>query len=525
MRPATDRALRAAALLALLCAGPVMAQSDAPEGTAPEGVEAPPADAGAPLSDIDWLSDSIEPLVYEPPVATDARAPQVIVTPLDRPARVAIGLLGPSVTGLPRNLWQASAEADLLPLVARDRGDILPALRNLGRVLMLAEAVPPSDATGEEAMLLARIDRLLAMGAVEEAKALIEEAGPETGPLFRRWFDTALLTGDENRACGVMMDRPDIAPTHIAQIFCLARSGDWHAAVLTLNSHRVLGNITPQEEALAARFLDPDLFEGEPPLEAPDRVTPLAFLMHEAIGERLPAQGLPLAFAHADLREVVGRKAQLEAAERLARRGILSENALLDLYTARRPAASGGVWDRAAAVQALDAALAQGDRREVSRLLPEVWGLMRAARLDLPFARLYGERLAALRLAGPEGDLAFRIGLLSPAYLRVAQADPDRAPFLAALARGVPQEAQSETALQTALQEAFSDAPPPAEYAALLEAGKLGEALLRAIDGLGGGALADPRHAGEAIAVLRAAGLEDVARRAALQMLLLDRAL
>ncbi|AMY70030.1 hypothetical protein AKL17_2792 [Frigidibacter mobilis] len=57
----------------------------------------------------------------------------------------------------------------------------------------------------------------------------------------------------------------------------------------------------------------------------------------------------------------------------------------------------------------------------------------------MPFAELYGERLAALPLKGSAGQLAFRIGLLSTAYETVAAA---RAPqdgvesFLVGLARG-----------------------------------------------------------------------------------------
>ena len=478
---------------------------------------------GPPLSAIDWLSDSVQPVRLEPPVSSNASAPVVITTPLDRASKDAVGLLPPDRTGLPRTLWQASREADLLTLLARDRSDVPPALQNLTRVMMLTEATPPADSGADDTFFLARVDRLLAMGAIEEAKALIEEAGPDTPALFRRWFDTALLTGDENRACDVMLDRPDVAPTYIAQVFCIARGGDWMAAALTLNSHRALENIDAAEEALAARFLDPEIFEGEPPLDPPARVTPLAFRMHEAIGERLPAQGLPLAFAHADLRDVVAWKSQIEAAERLSRRGAISENRLLELYTARDPAASGGVWDRAAAVQAMDAAIGSGNTREVARLLPETWALMQAARLELPFARLYGQRLGLMGLTGPAGDLALRIGLLSPAYLEVAQAAEGRLPFLTALARGVPQEVQADGALRLAVQDAFNGAPPPQEIAQLLDEGRTGEAILRAIDALGEGSALDARHAGEAIAVLRAAGLEDVARRTALQLLLLER--
>ncbi len=65
-----------------------------------------------PMSAIEWLSRSVEPIpLYEPPAVGDATSPNVQVTPLDRPSKDPIGLLPSDVTGLPRSLWAASDEA------------------------------------------------------------------------------------------------------------------------------------------------------------------------------------------------------------------------------------------------------------------------------------------------------------------------------------------------------------------------------------------------------------------------------
>ena len=58
-----------------------------------------------------------------------------------------------------------------------------------------------------------RIDKLLALGALEQAAALIEAAGTPSPELFRRAFDVALLTGAEDRACQFMAEEPHLAPT------------------------------------------------------------------------------------------------------------------------------------------------------------------------------------------------------------------------------------------------------------------------------------------------------------------------
>ena len=78
-------------------------------------------------------------------------------------------------------------------------------------------------------------------------------------------------------------------------------------------------------------------------------------------------------------------------------------------------------------------------------------------------------------------------------------------------------------AREQAVAAAFTSASMPEDIGALLAAGKLGEALLRTIVVFDEGLTGDPQQIGGALAVLRHVGLEDVARRAALQYLILDR--
>ena len=482
--------------------------------------------SGEPLSAIEWLSRSVESIAApEAPIASTAQTPDVTVTTLGRPSKDPTGLLSSDLTGLPRDIWSASEEAVLVDLVRAERVDTLPALQDFLKVLMLATADPPRGAGPDGALFLARVDKLLDLGALEPAKSLIEQAQPDTPPLFRRWFDVALLTGTEDDACEVMRDTPSIAPTYPARIFCLARNGDWPAAALTLNVHRVLGDITPDEDALLARFLDPELFEGEPALRTPPRVSPLTFRMHEAIGEPLITANLPLAFSHADLRFTTAWKSQLEAAERLARHGAVSENVLLKHYTARTPAASGGIWDRAEAIQRFDVAMTARDPRGVSITLPAAWNAMQAARAEVQFAKLYGDKLQDLPLSGAAAVIAFEVGLLSPEYegvaIEAAQTETSFDPFLIAIARGLP--AQATNPRQRAIKAAFDDASPPQALQSLLDQGKTGEALLRALALFDAGADGDLRSVTDALAVLRAVGFDGVARRAALQLLILDR--
>lgn len=496
--------------------------------------------AEEPLSAIDWLSQSvatpaalprgsrpvITPAPGEPPVSSNAGTRPITTTPLGAQGLDGLGLVPASRVGLPRTLWGGTPGAVIAEAIARQPTDTLPAIQALLMALMTAELAPPADSDGRGTVFLARVDKLLDMGALDPALAMLElPQAPQPEP-FRRWFDVALLLGEEDRACTQMRKTPQVGPTFPARIFCLARGGDWNAAALSLRTGETLGRIDPDMAALLSRFLDPDLADGAPPLPAPARPSPLILRLMEAIGEPIPTARLPVAFAQADLRANTGWKARIEAGERLARTGALDPNALLGLYTEQKPAASGGVWDRVRAVQDFDAALGSGDGAAVARALPVVWERLSAVELEVPFATIYGERLAGLGLTGEAGRTAWRVGLLSPAYETVARGHkPEDAAeaFLADLARGR-QPAAAPDAMGEAIRSAFAaDAALPADLAAMVGDKRLGEAILAACLRVSDGMRGDVQHVAEGLALLRAVGLESVARRTALELMLLER--
>ena len=505
----------AALLIGALQIGAAAAQTEADRPLLPvaPGLAAP-----------DWLSDTVSRPHGN--IATSVIAPSISVMPLGSLSLEAVGLLPPSITGLPPGLWGMSDPQTLSRLFRAQPIEGLPAIQGFTQTLALAELDPPLTETPDAALLfLARIDMLLGRGALDQAQALIERAGPSNPEVFRRWFDVSLLTGHADRACQAMAANPDIAPTLPARILCLARMGDWAAAALSLDTGQALGRISPAEAELIARFLDPELFEGQDPLAPDPAITPLAFQMRAAIGERPATTTLPLIFAHADLSDLAGWHAQLDASERLMRAGAITAGQWLAVYTARVPSASGGVWDRVGALQRFDAAILAGDPLQAGARLAAAYAAMQAAGLETAFAEIYAERLLRLPLVGETGMLARRIALLSPLYETVAQAalpqSRDEA-FHFAIARGQfasPPPGADLTA--QAVAAAFAQTPPAHRYAWFIANDRLGEAILRATLVLSNTAR-DPGDITDALLLLRAVGLEDLARRAALQLLLLD---
>ncbi|WP_147104516.1 hypothetical protein [Tateyamaria sp. syn59] len=485
-------------------------------------------EATAPLSVIDWLDtqgaiDAALPAPPEPDIAASGAVPQVTVQPLQTDAAQRVGLAPSNVTGLPDTLWQSTDAATLTRAVGALPDAPLPALQNLILTLLLAEANPPQgDASRFD---LARVDALTKIGALDPALALLEQTAiDKRAGHLERYMDLSLVSGDPSTACRLILATPKLSPGKGDEVFCNARAGNWEDAALVLGTARVLDLVPEDQAAALERFLDPELFEGEPPLPVPATPDPLTFRLFEAIGTPIPTRTWPLVYANADLSANAGWKAQLEAAERLAQRGALGDNRLLGLYTQRQPAASGGVWDRVAAVQRFETALRTGSPAAVSKTLPAAWRAMGEIGLQTVFASMFAEDLTKLVLSGPTADLAFDVVLLSPAYETALTQFPARAmdrPVPIAIATGEVPTNLTADGVQGAVLAAFRDAPPDAGIVAAAQAGELGLALANAITLTHGGAGGDVARLTTGLATLRALGLEDVARRTALQVLLL----
>ncbi len=504
-----------------------------------------PIPASAPLSAIDWLSETVKPApqllspnassptttppLGEAPVTGGVAAPQAITTTvLGGPSVDSVGLLPSAKTGYPAALWGRATAGEVSAAIAGLQTEGIPALHDLAVTVLLAEADAPAmqNPAQRGAVLLARADKLLSIGALDQAYALIEAAGPATNAdLFRRAFDVSLLMGQEDRACREMRATRGLNIAPQTRVFCAARAGDWAGAKLTLSTETALGGIPAVEAELLERFLDPEAF-ADPTLPTPPKpITPLIWRIYDALGETLPTGTLPIAFAHAELSPRAGWKAQAEAAERLARAGVLSPNQLLGIFTSQKPSASGGVWDRIAAFQDFDAAITAGDAVAVAATLPAAYGAMKAAELEVAFAALYGEALASLNLQSQAGDLAYEVGLLSPAYERLAGDPAAGSPrgYLAGLARG---DLTGQTAtgdLGRAVAAGFAAPALPDDLAQLARSGNVGMGILTAISRIQTGVFGEDRAVTEGLALLRALGLESAARRTALELMILER--
>ena len=311
---------------------------------------------------------------------------EFLVEGLAAPELDAIGLSGRTEGGFDRPLWQGS-DPELVSQLLADLPvvTLVPPLRELTRRLLLTGSPPGGSEPGR--LLASRIERLVAMGDLEAAKAVVDHLPPPAtdSVLARRAAEVALLLGDDQIACRVA---DSLGPTSGADfwaeiaVYCRLVEDDRSGARLGLDLLREAGhNGDDAFFALASAMVDQT---GRPPLE--DFAEPAA--IHLALlalaGWPLPQDALTRAAP--PVLAAVTRAPALAGADQLA---AIEQAFLVGATSADRVAASyaeqdgaGGAddlpsvqsnWDAEARAVAYAAVRAESDPAARAALLDATW--------------------------------------------------------------------------------------------------------------------------------------------------------
>lgn len=490
--------------------------------------------AETPLSAIDWLNqlrskseNSIkrqDNSRRETANSSNVDLPNIEVSNLSEIRIDAVGLLPPSVTGLPLTIWRDSTTADLNRLLDDITISSNPVIQSLLFRLLLAEGYAPYDSDDSFSFFLSRINKLVEYGAVEPALALLKRAAPLPAQLVPSLFELSMLSEEMSPACDQVLQLGGSYPEYGARIYCHARKGDWLTAQLMLETTAALGTIDLRQEALFHLFLE--TYAHDPiiaQLPPPSATTFLEFRLYEAIGEPISPSNLPRKFSVSDLSGDHGWKAQLEAAEKLKTSGALADNRFLGIFTSRKPSASGGIWDRVSLIQKFDDAVKQDSILLAKAALQELSYSRNFVTLAGPVSRLFSRKLILFQLENPEMILANRLALLTPNYEMAAyqlKSLSEQNEIEIATATGNFSTFKPKTALEQTIYDGFVHPRIPYAIKTLLEKGKLGEVILTAIIQFHKGEVGDLQDMMDALSTLRLIGLEDTARRAILHHLI-----
>ncbi len=494
--------------------------------------------AEAPLSAIEWLSESLSQppnfVIVPPSRQNSVFGNNITSSSLDLVSRDAAGLLPPSVTGLPVRLW-GEMQADQVILALQDhKTSGVPELRILFRNLLLAQADPPLGVDARISPLLTRIELLMEIGALDEAETLIELAGVTEPKIFAKWFDLAIMANRTRAVCAALAKLPELSDDITTRVVCLARGGDWNAAAITLSLSASIGDLEPLREELLIRFLDPELFNHDQETAIPTPLTPIDFALREALGLPRPSP-LPLMYLGVDLKLNVPQRRRMEAAEQLVKTAAIPTSLLFAAYRGGRPASSGGIWERSNVVQQLDRALIENDDVALADAITQAYQEMANVGLLSALAAEYSDALAhypksqALnKVSAMVQTLLLLQGIPVSAWVETVEADTDKMEMARVLASRIPVLGLSpyDDPMLNAIFAAFSDQIPPlSEFSynlELIDNGNIGAAILVSLGLLANGVDGASANIYEGLFLLRKAGQDDAARRVAIQLLLTE---
>ncbi len=253
----------------------------------------------------------------------------------------AAGVLLPDIEPFSSDFWSGSRRSRIEALLPRLPAAVpSAAMRRLALALLTSPALPPAGQGEAGALVRARVERLVDMGARDAALALLESAGPEGGQTLsaRIENDRLLAALDLDVACEQILGKAGRAGDGYwrrVRILCQAHAGLIEAATLGLEllletdaaPDQVFDDTIYAMAGLAEPAVDP-LADPTPLRVAAWRLAQLA-IPAEAVSRAAPDLLPALAGAPASLPGI-----RLAAAERAEAAGMLPIEALRDLYRA-----------------------------------------------------------------------------------------------------------------------------------------------------------------------------------------------
>jgi len=251
----------------------------------------------------------------------------------------AIGLIGEDQGGFPLTLWrgaQWSVVSGLMPRMPAGLGS--PALRDMARRLLVSRASVPVGKPLDASLVALRIERLLAMGDVGNALALLKIAPDERRDeaLARTRIEALFFDSNNADACKAVLNAiRDYSGLYWlqAQAFCLALSGSHARASLIADLLREREN-----EIEKVFFAAIDALAGAKGGESPALTAPSALhlSMMRAAGFRFPAEIVQTAQASVLRVVALAPNAALDirliAAEKAHRIGALTDDEIMRFY-------------------------------------------------------------------------------------------------------------------------------------------------------------------------------------------------
>ena len=215
-----------------------------------------------PLSAIEWLNNSTNINENEKPKKiknTDLQ--NIKKSKIEYDNYNGIGVIPEGVSKISKNSW-VNVDEVLISNLIESIGDIeLIKARRLFKHILIAETNPPVNNIQSKNMgknfLLARINKLIQIGAFEEANEILDQLKLVNSSIMPLRIKLSYINNDIGEVCKILKQYPYLISNIEPKIICLKYNNDWNAAVIALSSAAAFGRISPEYESLFINYFEP----------------------------------------------------------------------------------------------------------------------------------------------------------------------------------------------------------------------------------------------------------------------------
>ena len=310
----------------------------------------------------------------------------------------SVGIIPAKITGIDPKIWQEMNELTLflelqsLPTLHFD------ATQTFLKRILISETIPPipnlKNKLAGKLYLIAKLDKLIEIGALEEAETIINQVRRIDSNLFKRLSTISFLTGRIDTMCNQLSLFPGLNDDLTVKIICLSKLDDWNAAALILSSAVSLNLLDSHRELQLINYLDPSRLPQNNPLENQTDFDEIDFYLGNVAKNPQPKFFDDVKYRYATFNTGSGLESKILAAEALLRKRSINVSTLFDTYRNNNISGSGGFWSRMLAIKSLDQALNRNNQQSVSIALDRAIDEMFKRNLLFTLASEYSSKLA-----------------------------------------------------------------------------------------------------------------------------------
>ena len=308
-----------------------------------------------------------------------------------------VGIIPAKIAGIDPKIWQEMNELTLF-LELQSLPDLnFDAAQTFLKRILISETIPPipnlENKLAGKLYLIAKLDKLIEIGALEEAETIITQVRAIDRKLFERLATISFLTGRIDNMCYQLSLYPGLNDDLTVKIICLANLNDWNAAALILSSAVSLNLLDSRRELLLINYLDPSFLTQNNLFENQTNFDELDFYLGN-VAKNPQLEFLDdVKYRYAIFNNGADLEIKIPAAEALTRKRSINVSTLFDTYRNNNISGSGGFWSRMLAIKSLDQALNRNNQQTVGIALNRAIDEMFKRNLLFTMASEYSSKL------------------------------------------------------------------------------------------------------------------------------------